>query len=469
MKKLMHTLLSITFIVIFLIAVSTITVCAKDYLYGNIVETGITSGGIGAGTFQAKFCDSEGNQACYEFAETVVVNGETYYNNNYSTTNNIYDLVEALPYDVFARFSCVENKIYVLDFDATATTYNNITYNQTTGMFNIRGLDVRSLPVFYTYPTMYNDSFFKPYLDENHIYTIEVYDYAVKVVDYFALNYQNTLKNIYISQGVMQDYSLSLDISCVSTESSEKLSIEIYDDNSNPIYFKTSEQTHYINNKTILLTDISNADISGTIRIKLNDDSSPIYIVPFNIKKTPALYGTIVETGFVAGGLGPVYFAAKICDSDGNETVYNFAETVTINGETYYNNTYASENNAYDLQQLITNDTYVEFAVINNKIKTLNYGTPFYKFNLIKTFDEKVTARISVINASDNLVAYIATYNGENLVAVTPVKFLLTDTSKNKEINLKNVNVNDFDNAKLFVWDENLSPRCIPLQSNIID
>lgn len=725
MKKLMHTLLSITFIVIFLIAVSTITVCAKDYLYGNIVETGITSGGIGAGTFQAKFCDSEGNQACYEFAETVVVNGETYYNNNYSTTNNIYDLVEAIPYDVFARFSCIENKIYVLDFDATATAYNNITYNQTTGMFNIRGLDVRSLPVFYTYPTMYNDSFFKPYLDENHIYTIEVYDYAVKVVDYFALNYQNTLKNIYISQGVMQDYSLSLDISCVSTESSEKLSIEIYDNNSNSIYFETGKQTYSTNNKNILITNIANSDISCTIKIRLNDGSSPTYTIPFIIKKAPVFYGNVVETGITTGGISAGSFQARICDTDGNETIYSFADTVTVNGEpfynnyyaaennmydlqqaipvdaftkfavsdgkisvldfddfaetyynvtyntttnsfnaygidtsslpvfykyptlessifakpyldgnhiytielydyavkvvdysalnykntlkniitnqsissdyslslvlscesteesailsleiydeennqmhftisnnffgekykkasitglpntsanytlklklsdnsspiytipfsvekapifsgtvvetgittggigagsfqtkirdikgnengysldetvtvngvTYYNNTYSTENNVYDLQQLLSVGTSVEYGIIGTKIKVVNYGTPIYKLTISTSSPDKVTAYISIVNARKDLVAYIAIYKGKKLVSVTPAKFNLTDTTKNKSVKLNNIDSDDFDDARLFIWDTNLAPICIPIQANII-
>ncbi len=126
------------------------------------------------------------------------VNGRTY--------NSLSQLEAAIPHNIPVAVTIDELQIgeysyttgiYEINFDATPVTYTAKTYSASTG--TLAGLSA-NLPIFYCMVDNWDGEIWYewhyPYLDEQHYYDLNVYDYGIVITNMYAKNNQTTLYNI---------------------------------------------------------------------------------------------------------------------------------------------------------------------------------------------------------------------------------------------------------------------------------
>ncbi len=124
------------------------------------------------------------------------VNGITY--------STLSQLMAAIPLNVPVQVKVGEvqigpnsytDGITEINADATPVTYTGKTYSPSTG--TLAGLSA-DLPIFYCFIENYGGgeiyyNWYYPYLDENHLYDLNVYDYGIVITNMYAKNNQTTL------------------------------------------------------------------------------------------------------------------------------------------------------------------------------------------------------------------------------------------------------------------------------------
>ena len=132
------------------------------------------------------------------------------------------------------------------------------------------------------------------------------------------------------------------------------------------------------------------------------------------------------ETEF--GSAVPTVVKVQVFDEYGNDTVYNCAEIITINGVTYSDTTLALG--------AIAVETYAEFVLnSDNEIVNLTWNTTFpqgWQINAsienIKYCNKFVTADLSFNRIKENGIVLLAVYNDGVLINVTSENIVATDT-----------------------------------------
>ncbi len=360
-----------------------------EFLYGKIILA-VLDEGDWVEELSIKICDIDGNATIYTCAETIKVNGTIY-----SDLSGLEDML--LP-DSFARFIVEDELITTIDFDSSASSYSNLTYNPASKTFSSLDESTSSLPVYYSY----RNGFVPAYLDENHLYSIELYDYAINIVQMIAKDKPETVENIEITSSMNSDYTQTIEAGCYTTSENSTLYVQLYDDKMTLIEQKSADSgvLSYIE-----FNNLPNIDAGYILRFWLTDESanviSNVYEKQHQTEKVDVSYGKLNVLGTDAWG-DELYIEIDI---NGVKTIYICTAKTIVNGVRY---SYLEE-----LEASIPQNSFARFVAENGEITMINIDKPYY--------------RIKSITIKDTSKNPLPTITGSSFYATVSIKNVSSD------------------------------------------
>ena len=325
-----------------------------DVKYVYIEETNI-SDGINQ-LLMIKTVDPDGTQKVYNCESYALINGRRY--------RDVYDQTSAVNTGVFAKIAVSDGVVKALEFGTDFTPYENVSYDANTKTFEGLNEETSTLPVYYTY----FEDFVPAYLDANHNYNIEVYDYAVLVTDVGSKNYNSVVKKVVIGSDIDRYFNQCIDLECESfVDGADLIKAQLFDENSNLVgsVEDTLSEPMYLE-----FNGLENADKTYTIKIWLEsmDDSnvaSDVYTFKHSTKKIDVKYAHLLKKA-VSSGLDEVVMI-KTVEPDGTSAIYNCEQNTIINGRRYRN--LDEQSNA------VSENVFAKIAVDDGVVKVLNFTT----------------------------------------------------------------------------------------------
>ena len=383
--------------------------------------------------------DTQGNSTEYEFADNVVINGQE--------CSGFLDYRPIVKAGACAEITLLGGEVVKYDFDDEPNQYNEVLYDEETKSLDLSEIDIVGLPVYYCCDGVYMPA----YLDNNHKYDIEVYDFGVKVIDMTALNYGVTLKNTFVFNGIHVDYKQNIGLRCTNYTVDDSMYNyiydaivvgEFYDSNMNLLSKKTS--ILHQNFANILFSGLENSTNKYTMKIWLadinNNQISPVYSFDYQTEHMPVLYGTLEEVYYSSAKKAVVI---KVRDKYNKVSEYPCHENVSVNERMY------STKNEY--LQVIKTGVFVKFAINNNLVEIMHFddGTHMH-FDDVQYSNNTIKVDVKFSNAmvEEEATVCIALYRGSNFLqchtekAKANVSYTFTDVPK----------VNAYYKVKVFCW-----------------
>lgn len=300
---------------------------AEEYLYGYITGIDLSYDEYDNDVLMVRVLDGDTNQKAYIIDNSAIVNGKNF--------KDIVWFEDVNPERTYARFKInSSNKITELDYDAAELkSYREVEYDTIKKKFNENGID-GNLPVYYRI-----DNHFVPlYLDENHVYDIDTYKYAVVVTKMSAKDGLDTITELYIERRTEADFKKQICISgFMSYDGEAVLCAEIYD--SNKKIASGSSYISYEDGGNCFLGGLPNTDAVYTIKLWLERDDervSPICVKEVQMTQTPVLYGEIIKSEISEDTFSENQsLALQIQDNSGNKISYFCSDIMCFNGKRY--------------------------------------------------------------------------------------------------------------------------------------
>lgn len=403
MKRILSLMLTVSLILSVIASVPIAASAAEETLYGVIDAYNILSDNFGKECLSIKFYDSNGNTLIYS-SENLLVNGIQYSDK----IGNLGDLEKNIPTGAFAKYTISNNSIASdiifnitsLYYDESAEVYTDVTYNPSTKKFNGVDINTSPLPVYYKY----NDKFITPTLDENHKYSIEVYDYAINITAFSAINSDAVINNIEITDNINSDFLQDINISCKTVNQDSVLKAQLYNSESQLI---SEQKTAYNGSYKLSFKNLPNTDAEYTVKLCLEDKNgaviSPIYTKIYSIASVPVLYGNIMSYCCDEDIYGNEFLLILFCDNNGEEKSYT-STNILINNENYV------------FGEDIPIGVFAKFAFSDNKNAVLNYDTDFQTYNNV-TYNPS-TQKFVGLNVNTKALPVYYKYNDK---FVTPI------------------------------------------------
>ncbi len=240
------------------------------------------------------------------------VNGRTY--------NSLSQLEAAIPHNIPVAVTVDELQIsdngyttgiYEINFDATPVTYTAKTYSASTG--TLAGLS-KDLPIFYCMVDNWDGeiwyNWFYPYLDENHYYDLNVYDYGIVITNMYAKNNQTTLYNIGTTTTPNGKMLSNIQVTAWEDYTISGIKGEIYDANGNKLQAVDGKEVEW--EWVTTFTDLPAA--AGTYTIKLwglrnGSVATPIYSYEYEKEEVELESGTVTK---IQDDSNSYYSAARV-------------------------------------------------------------------------------------------------------------------------------------------------------------
>jgi len=378
----------------------------EEFLYGKIIRTVLSDMDWTEDELLIKISDINGKETIYTCAQPLKVNGAIY--------SDLGSLENMLLPDLFVRFVVEDEVITMIDFDGSAISYNNLAYNVASKTFASLDESTSLLPVYYSY----QNEFVPAYLDENHLYSIELYDYAINIVQMMAKDKPETIENIEITSSMNSDYTQTIEASCYTTSENSILYAQLYDDKMTFIEEKSADI-----DADIEFNNLPNIDAGYIIRFWMEDESevvvSNVYEKQYQTEKVEVLYGKITAIGDTNIWVDELYIQIDI---NGIKTTYICTRQTKVNGVRY--------SDLEELGESIPQNSFVRFVVEDGVITMLNIDKPYY--------------RIKSITIKDTSKNPLPTITGSSLYATVSIK----NVSANKDALLMLVLCSDTDDFK---------------------
>lgn len=340
----------------------------------------------------AKIYDKLGNETIYNFATPATINGKR--------CKNIDSTLSALQGNVYCRFTLNnDNEITVLNYSANGATFENVTYSALSGFSEE---SANGNEIFY----LYGDEFYapKPFLNENYVYSVTVYDGIATVINSFkSKTYDAVFCGAYAETTLLSDLKhkridISAKVEAESLSNSSEAFVTLYDENKNLI-IKQAAATFYDGSFEFYIGNLPNKTAEYYAEISLSDRSGAIadpITLPISVIETEIKYGCLMQFK-ISDNFGDEYVAAKISDNLGYETIYNFANPATINGTRCRN----VESTLSALQE----NVYYRFALNENGEISIASSEPFTVSTPQKlSGGTKITAEVYNVEAEGSVV-----------------------------------------------------------------
>ncbi len=385
------TLIKISGMILVLLLICCGAVCAEsavEFFHCNIIEKRISDGGFNDSVL-LKTADENGIVSTYYCAKRIRINGTSY--------REAEDIFYAVSVNSFAKIAVQDGVITVLNFDDSSVSYQNVAYQGNRRSFHILNSKQANLPVYY----QYNGEFVSAHLDENHLYDIEVYDYAICVTDMKSKTDAAVLDYIDIGSAIGSDFRQHINVYCESEAPGNGiLSGELYDKRGALLETQKSADGEFS------FGNLANEQKTYLVKLWLEDENgnkiSSDYEKLYTVEPADICYGFILKKGVASGSITE-HVELKTNRPDGSVATYDCAERVRINGTGY--------RNAEDIYNAVETGTYVKMAVENGVVAVLDFDTASSAFG--DAVYDSATKRFSANGTEfDDLPVYYE-YNGD--------------------------------------------------------
>lgn len=418
MKKLLSIIIPFIFIInLFLILPVDAT---ESYQYGKITNMGMSLNSW----YEEEIMLIVNNSDIYTCENVIKINDTRY-------TIEQYDEIETLLMNSFVKFTTNDDgKINLIYYDNTPEVYNNVTYSVTNNKFNSINESYSSLPIFYTY----NDEVTTPYLDENHIYSLEVYDCAINITEMSASDKPETIEYIDISSSIYgSKYMQSIGVYIYTTSENSTFKTKLYDADMNFIAETDVPCEYSAENAFYNLPNISKSYyLECWLESNAGEQISPKYLKAHTVNLAPIYYGEIKDMEVMADTWGEETIVLLIYMTDGNTVEADLAKKIMINGSWYR----TDDSNNYEEIELLLKNSFAKFAASDdgmsiNLITTINdYDGKNIRAQLqgVDYSNNKVNATLSLDYVIKDCVCVMALYCDDILIGVSSKPIYTVDS-----------------------------------------
>lgn len=357
---------------------------AAEYLYGYVVAK--DTGGI-SGDLMLLISDTEGNRTPYTCQSKVKINSEIYKNGN--------DASSAIPVGVFIRYSVSGGYINIIDFDETPSILKGMEYNTASNTFS--GVSV--LPIYY----VNGENVLKPNLDENYLYDIEVYDYAVNIINFVSKDSFSVIESINITSNADYTFDQVIGVTCETDEQNAMLCVKLFDVNG--IFLAEGKAP---TNEEVYFQNIENKDADYKLEVWLEDENgqviSRIYNEEHTVSETPIYKGKVLQKAIEEKIDKEIIL--QIEDSSGKKTIYTCENRAFINKRRYKTPEEAISE--------VPMNAEIDFILSDGKISVIGFDDRVKsQFNGCKVENGTFTAKIKTENVLFDFHFMLAIYNGD--------------------------------------------------------
>ena len=357
---------------------------AAEYLYGFVVAKDTV--GI-SGDLMLLVSDTEGNKTPYTCQSKVRINSEIYKNGN--------DASGAMPVGVFIRYTLSGGYINLIDFDNAPDVLKGVEYNTSTGTFS--GVSAR--PIYY----VSNGEVYKPNLDENYIYDIEVYDYGVNITNFVSKDSLAVIESIDVSSNADYTFNQCIGVTCETDEQNAILCAKLYTSNGNFIAKGKAPA-----NEEVLFANTENKAADYKLEVWLEDANGQVISRIYNEEHTtdeiPVYKGKVLQKAISERIEKEVML--QIENSSGEKTTYYCENRAFINKRRY--------KTPEEALPEIPMNAEIDFILSDGKISVIGFDDRVKpSFNGCKVENGTFTAEIKTENVLFDFHFMLAIYNSD--------------------------------------------------------
>ncbi len=449
MKRKLYKIITVSLAICFLLLNVMFVRAESEKTYGVIKNCTDACDDWGNPYVMLQIYKSDGTIDDYACDITTEINGKTY--------DSAYEMTRVIPINAFAEFVLDNEKICELNYDSQGEQYNNITYNVEKKCFNGIDKDVLNLPIYYKYA----DKFVQPTLDENHIYNIELYKYAIFITSFKAINKPLTINEIEITDTYNSRFKKVLCVGVYFDNSEAIVKVQLLDSDENVIGTKEISCASF---GEVSFDNIPNENACYTIKICLSDNNgkmlSHIYTRTHQIKQAAIISGVIKNCTDACDDWGNPYVMFRIYKSDGTIVDYTCDITAEINGKTY--------DSTYDMTRAVKRGSDVKFTLNENadgyaEITALTFGREI--IDSVACERDNNELRINVVFVNLNTKGTLCAVVSDDCGVIKDVKYIAVTSDRNS-YELKSKALNGY-KVKVFLFDGKSSLK--PLAESVCE
>ncbi|MBQ3573400.1 MAG: hypothetical protein IJA16_02245, partial [Clostridia bacterium] len=378
---------------------------------------------------------------------------------NYRNAQDIYDVIEE---NSFAKMAVEDGVITVLNFGSSLENYENAEYDSEAKAFIAEGAELQSLPVYYKY----NGEFVTPYLDENHYYDIDIYDYAICINQMKSKTEKTVIDYIDIGSKIGSDFKQIITVYCESNEGQNfTLKGRVYDEKINLV---SSAESNFSGYGELTFEKIKNKSANCTIELWLEDDSnkkvSETYVICKQLMQSKIKYGK-VDIKYTNDDEKLIL---SVRDIDGTDNLYVCDEnTSVINTVTLFSSRSVPDD--------IPEDSFVKMAVDDGVVSVIEIeprNMEIYLQNI--SYEDKLTGDMYILNNTQDtkvFTGYVTVYSSANTLKYCDTISLELNSGDYLSVmsGLSGYSYVQGDYLKIFAWnDGNIMPLTEAVSADII-
>ncbi len=373
----------------------------------------------------------------------------------------------------YCAFATVGSTINALKISEEDTIFSSrmVTYDEASGTFihpNLPGYD-KKLPIYCCMSPDYE--YVLPYLDGNHYYTIDLYDYAIQIVGMEAKKGSATITGIKTSVQPNTEFNynvaVSVNASGVSGTSGWSLRAQLLDADNRAV--KTASSAGSL---SAVLKNIPNRGEEYSLRVWIEKNGaviSPVYTRAVTVPRGTVCYGTLMEDSHIT-----LNGELQLKLSDPVESVGVVVTTFCTEEDTLPGSNYSS---LEELQAVLKEGTMVRYiASGNNKVQVVEVLSVMNAITGTNYNEEtkQLSAHIH-LQSTDSTPAigiiYAGVYSKDNIlkrVAILADQELAAGGTVLTTIKIPDVDYENGDYVKVLFWEENNSAIAEPAEWDLV-
>ena len=350
------------------------------------------------------------------------------------------------------------DKLTTLKTGKNSTNYAGLTYSGR--KFSSLPDSSKNLPVYYSVAGMAAD----PILNENHLYDVILYDYAIEIIDMKAKGMDATICYMEVSSQLNSKFFQDIKVEVLPYVDADGTVVKAQLlDSKGYLLEEVSQATNAYDFMGITFPNRPNQDGDCRVKVWVEDASgnriSPHYTKTLSITELDITYGTVESTQVSVDQYGDPCVVLEISIPGLSEPVY-----VTCPLGTVVNGTEIWDED--DLQAAVPVGTTIKVAgdgVGAAQIQTVTTAQAISKPVLSGT---TVSAGITTVNNSGKTLtgtAYVSVYNKDHLLKKLTTQPFTIEVGKPSEpvpVEVEGITYQEGDYLKVVCMDENGVPMC---------
>lgn len=369
--------------------------------------------------------------------KSVSINGVDY---PCSTKEEMQAVLAEIPLNSFAKIYEKNDKVTSILFDNIPESYTDVTYNVNLECFNNIPTEASSLPIYYGD----FENITAPYLDENHKYNIDLYDYGVHITKMTAINTNNTVERMEVNFAVNSNFLQNIFVYCETTDENAMIKAELYTSDGCLLrehFAPAIEEVAFI--------DVPNNWNDYLIKLYMTDQNgnqvSHLYTIEIQTDLMDIQYLNVINKGVFKDSWGELIPRLLVVDNSGNENTKDCAEKCIVDGVRYSNPEDIIANISLNTFYKLYENEDGEITVISQ------YDKIYGEFSDIVCQNSTLHGNINIFQATEQFTLFIALYNGDVLIDISSFSEPSNVVSQSFEFT---VDPNEEYNLKAFFLDK---------------